>query len=115
MASGSKGIWQTAYGGNSSLKTCFSFIPAKTKIPQLWLKHYSLSQKERLEYHGEYKLNLKRRNFGMKFLFILHYLVRSCTTLLLQDHCSSPNADVSLTIQPSVNVDTYVVFYILPN
>lgn len=86
-ASGSKGIWQITHGGNSSLKTCLSFIPAETQIPRPWLKHCGVSQKERLKYHRELKLNLKRRTFGMKFLFLLHYLVRSCTTLLLQDHC----------------------------
>lgn len=87
MASGSKGIGQTTHGGNSSLKTCPSFIPAEIQTPQLWLQHWGASQKEPLKYHGEHKLNLKRRNFGMKFLFLLHYLTKSCTSLLLQDHC----------------------------
>lgn len=87
MSWGSKGIWQTTHGGNFSLKSCLSFIPAEIQTPLLWLKHYSVSQKEGPKYHGEHKLNLKRRNFGMKFLFLLHCLVRSCTTLLLQDHC----------------------------
>lgn len=88
MASGSKGIWQTTHGGNFSLKSCLSFIPAEIQTPGLWLKHRGASQKEGPKYHGGHKLNLKRRNFGMKFLFLLHYLVRSCTTLLLQDHCA---------------------------
>lgn len=86
MASGSKGIGQTTHGGNSSLQTC-PFIPAEIQTPQLWLQHWGASQKEPLKYHGEHKLNLKRRNFGMKFLFLLHYLTKSSTSLLLQDHC----------------------------
>lgn len=113
MSWGSKGIWQTTHGGNFSLKSCLSFIPAEIQTPLLWLKHYSVSQKEGPKYHGEHKSEEKKLWYE---IFVstslpckkLHY---PPTTRSL---FSFPNVDISLKIQPSVNVNTYVVFYVVP-